>query len=137
MAKKKVKTSYFCQECGHESAKWMGKCSACEEWNTYVEEVVDKAADKTDVKKLWQSDTGRRTSNKPKKLSEIEQADFARISAHDGELNRVLGGGLVQGSLVLIGGEPGIGKSTLMLQVALALKDHMFCMFRERKANNK
>ncbi len=125
MAKKKTKTAYFCQNCGHESAKWMGKCSSCEEWNTYVEEVIETAADKNDVKKLWQSDTTRRAANKPKRLAEIEKTDFARISTHDGELNRVLGGGLVQGSLVLIGGEPGIGKSTLMLQVALALKDHV------------
>lgn len=125
MAKKKTKTAYFCQNCGHESAKWMGKCSSCEEWNTYVEEVIETAAEKNDVKKLWQSDNSRRVSNKPKRLAEIEKTDFARISTHDGELNRVLGSGLVQGSLVLIGGEPGIGKSTLMLQVALALKDHV------------
>lgn len=113
----KVKSAFFCQSCGYESPKWLGKCPSCNTWNTFVEEVVDKGE-----KQTWKEDT-RKVSNKPTLLSKIEAESFPRINTQDQELNRVLGGGIVAGSLVLIGGEPGIGKSTLMLQVALSLKE--------------
>jgi DNA repair protein RadA/Sms len=113
----KVKTVFFCQNCGAQSPKWMGKCPHCQEWNTMVEEVVTKNSKQTSYKK---NDIER---PKPQKISEIDFSRQKRINTHNNELNRVLGGGLVPGSVVLIGGEPGIGKSTLMLQIALALKD--------------
>lgn len=116
----KVKTFYFCQNCGYQSSKWLGKCTSCNEWNTMVEEVVHK-----EEKKEWKSESSSRTtSNKPHRIGEIEYEKLARIGSCDGEFDRVLGGGVVPGSLVLIGGEPGIGKSTLMLQVALAIRDY-------------
>ncbi|MFN3404512.1 MAG: DNA repair protein RadA [Cytophagaceae bacterium] len=111
----KVKSSYFCQNCGAQSAKWVGKCPACGEWNTYVEEIIQK-----DDKQTWKS-SSTQVANKPKSILEVSYSEEERISAPDNELNRVLGGGIVPGSLVLIGGEPGIGKSTLMLQIALSL----------------
>lgn len=113
----KIRSSFFCQNCGYESAKWIGKCPSCNEWNSFVEEVVSKS---TKAQPVWED--GDAKSNTPKVLHTIEQAEEPRISCHDNELNRVLGGGIVNGSLVLIGGEPGIGKSTLMLQLALNLK---------------
>lgn len=111
----KIKSSYFCQNCGAQSPKWLGKCTACGEWNTMVEELIQK-----DDKPSWNS-SSLQVSNKPKPISQISYDEEKRIRALDNELNRVLGGGIVPGSLVLIGGEPGIGKSTLMLQVALNL----------------
>jgi DNA repair protein RadA/Sms len=114
----KSKTSFFCQSCGYESAKWLGKCPSCEAWNSFVEEVVAKDNGKND----WRAENVRSKSVQPKVLSDISSGNEVRISTGDNELNRVLGGGIVQGSLVLIGGEPGIGKSTLMLQIGLALK---------------
>lgn len=117
MAKSKV--AYFCQSCGYESAKWLGKCPSCNQWNTFVEEVIEKTSTAIPT---WKSDVGTRLLNKPSKLSEIENSTEERASTGDRELDRVLGGGLVEGSIVLIGGEPGIGKSTLMLQFALNLK---------------
>ncbi|GAA5032694.1 DNA repair protein RadA [Marivirga lumbricoides] len=111
----KTKTLYFCQNCGAESPKWVGKCPACGEWNTFVEEVVQKE------KSASGYISSRHTVNKPIAIQEVEASKEARIIVPDGELNRVLGGGIVPGSLVLIGGEPGIGKSTLMLQIALNL----------------
>jgi DNA repair protein RadA/Sms len=116
----KSKTIFYCQSCGYESAKWLGKCPSCESWNTFAEEIVNK--DVT-VKNEWRQDTTRQKSNKPRTLNEIESSHDARWNSGDQELNRVLGGGVVPGSLVLIGGEPGIGKSTLMLQAGLNLKD--------------
>jgi DNA repair protein RadA/Sms len=120
---KKVKTAYFCQNCGYESPKWMGKCPSCQEWNTFVEEVLDKGDDS--AKKLWKTATERSQEriSKPKKISEIAYKAEQRLITPDEELNRVLGGGIVAGSLVLLGGEPGIGKSTLLLQIALTLPD--------------
>ena len=101
----KDKTVYVCSNCGQDSPKWIGKCPSCGEWNTYVEEVIRKEV----VSKRPVS--GIETEKpKPIVLSEIETDDEPRIDLHDEELNRVLGGGLVPGSLVLIGGEPGIGK---------------------------
>jgi|SRR6185437_5249340 len=108
----KTKTVFFCQNCGAQSAKWIGKCPNCGEWNTYVEEVIHK--DKKESKQAYSI-----TSDKPHPISEIIAGNTLRIAIPDKELNRVLGGGLVQGSLVLFGGEPGIGKSTLLLQIAL------------------
>jgi len=115
----KTKTAYFCQSCGYESAKWLGKCPSCSQWNTFVEEVVEKSSTAIPT---WKSETGSRKLSKPSKVDEIQSSTERRILTGDKELDRVLGGGLVEGSLVLIGGEPGIGKSTLMLQLALNLK---------------
>ncbi|SNC76917.1 DNA repair protein RadA/Sms [Hymenobacter gelipurpurascens] len=118
----KIKTLFFCQNCGAQSAKWIGRCPSCGEWNTYVEEVIEKN-DNNAAAGAWKASTtvGSTTSKaaKPKALGEILYEEESRLDTHDGELNRVLGGGLVPGSLVLIGGEPGIGKSTLMLQIAM------------------
>lgn len=111
----KTKTLYFCQNCGHESPKWLGRCPACQQWNTFVEEVV--------VKTPAAQHRYSGIPAKPLLLHDIDSAGEYRITTPDAELNRVLGGGIVPGSLVLIGGEPGIGKSTLLLQVALHFKD--------------
>lgn len=111
----KIKTVYLCRECGASSPKWIGKCPSCGEWNTYTEEIV------APVKKsiVPAHDT---SGNKPVTLNEITNINLERIDTGISEFNRVLGGGLVPGSVVLIGGEPGIGKSTLVLQFALTLK---------------
>jgi len=109
----KPRTSFFCQNCGAQSGKWIGKCPNCGEWNTYVEEVIQK--EQSHSKQAYSI-----TSDKPHRISEIVPGNTLRFPLPDKELNRVLGGGLVQGSLVLFGGEPGIGKSTLLLQVALS-----------------
>lgn len=115
----KSKTSYFCQNCGYEAAKWMGKCPSCSQWNTLVEEVVQKPSSKVPD---WKSSHTVRRNHKANLVQEITFKEESRILTKDTELNRVLGGGIVPGSLVLIGGEPGIGKSTLMLQFALAIE---------------
>ena len=114
----KIKTAFFCQNCGVQSPKWMGKCNTCGQWNTFIEEVIQR-----EEKGLPGSGIRSQRSVIPVRLSEVTFSHEARINAHDQELNRVLGGGLVPGSLTLIGGEPGIGKSTLMLQVALKCSD--------------
>lgn len=114
----KTKSSFFCQSCGQSSPKWLGKCPSCNEWNTFVEEVVEKNEPK---KGTWKTDTSSKRANKPIKVEEIELDTNSRIVTSDHELNRVLGGGIVQGSLILVGGEPGIGKSTLLLQLSLSL----------------
>lgn len=110
----KIKKSYFCQNCGAQSPQWVGKCSSCSEWNTYVEEVVSK-----NEKKLFNTGKTTKRISKPVVIGKVVDEKHNRIIFKDPELNRVLGGGLVHGSLVLFGGEPGIGKSTLMLQMAL------------------
>jgi DNA repair protein RadA/Sms len=112
----KTKTAFFCKNCGNQSATWLGKCPVCHEWNTYVEEVI---VTKEDRKKSYQN-----KDNKPvhKPVHDVSTEEEERISTLSGELDRVLGGGLVPGSIVLIGGEPGIGKSTLLLQVALHME---------------
>ena len=115
----KVKSAFFCQNCGAQSPKWIGKCPSCSEWNTYTEEVIRR----DDNSKQTHDLSYLKPINKPQLINEIEWTDTIRINTSDGELNRVLGGGLVPGSLVLIGGEPGIGKSTLMLQLALNIKN--------------
>ena len=114
----KAKTVFFCQNCGAQSGKWIGKCPHCNEWNTYVEEVIQK----DDGKPRWGSNSDSRLAPKPIPIHEIDATQLPRIDTNNQELNRVLGGGLVPGSLVLIGGEPGIGKSTLMLQAALTMQ---------------
>ena len=114
----KVKTTFFCQNCGAQFAKWQGQCTSCKSWNTITEELVQKPTTK-DWKTGIQHTTNR--VSKPLKISEIDTTKTVRMDTTDGELNRVLGGGIVPGSLTLLGGEPGIGKSTLMLQVALKL----------------
>ena len=118
VAKAKTKSAWFCQNCGVESAKWVGKCPSCGEWNTFVEEIVVKSKNVNVVGSNGDS------KNKPLKISEISSSEEKRFNTENMELNRVLGGGLVPGSLILIGGEPGIGKSTLALQIALHLKNY-------------
>ena len=116
MAKTKVKTAYFCQSCGSQHPKWQGQCSACKEWNTVVEEVIQKEV------KVW-SKSNSKQKVKALKVAEISIEMEQRIPTYNQELDRVLGGGIVPGAIVLLGGEPGIGKSTLMLQLALSLKN--------------
>ncbi|WP_172919083.1 DNA repair protein RadA [Capnocytophaga canis] len=113
----KIKTSYFCQNCGTQYSKWQGQCYACKQWNTIVEEIIQKEA-----KKAWQDDTPK-SKKAPKyvPISEISTQEETRLNSNNNELNNVLGGGIVPGSVTLLGGEPGIGKSTLLLQTALNL----------------
>ena len=112
----KTKTSFFCQNCGTQYAKWVGKCTACNEWNTIVEEVVQK-----EEKRNWKQTSPTKRISKALKIDDISINEEDRIDTKNNELNRVLGGGLVKGSMTLLGGEPGIGKSTLLLQVALSI----------------
>ena len=114
----KTKTTFYCQNCGANSAKWVGKCPACGEWNTYVEEIVTKGT--STEKEVWEDAIAPR--NQPRKIQDVVYDEHQRIKTPTGELNRTLGGGIVPGSLVLIGGEPGIGKSTLLLQMAIRMK---------------
>ena len=114
----KIKTTFFCQNCGSQYSKWQGQCNACKEWNTIAEEIIQKE-DKKDWKTATSPDAKRVT--KPLKIHEIDSTEEIRMDTRDGELNRVLGGGIVPGSLILLGGEPGIGKSTLLLQISLKL----------------
>lgn len=113
----KSKTTFICQQCGAESAKWQGKCPSCNSWNTFVEEIIQKE----NKKDIW-TDPKEKGNHKSKRLSEVTEGETKRIITQDAELNRVLGGGIVEGSVVLIAGEPGIGKSTLFLQDCLQLK---------------
>jgi len=113
----KIKTTFFCQNCGAQYAKWQGQCNSCKEWNTIAEEIIQK-----EEKASWNTlATTIKKGNKPLKLNEIDSTQEVRMDTRDGELNRVLGGGIVPGSLILLGGEPGIGKSTLLLQLSLQL----------------
>ncbi|MDC3195204.1 DNA repair protein RadA [Flavobacteriaceae bacterium] len=114
----KAKTTFFCQNCGTQHAKWMGQCSACNEWNTIVEEVIQK-----EVAREWKQSNAAKTISKPLKIEEIQLNAEERIPTKNKELDTVLGGGLVNGSVTLLGGEPGIGKSTLILQISLAIPD--------------
>ena len=112
----KVKSVFFCQNCGFESPKWMGKCTSCNEWNTFVEEkVMQKNSGKTQV--------FTEEKSLPININTIESGDIPRLKSNIGEFNRVLGGGFVPGSVILLGGEPGIGKSTLSLQLCLELSN--------------
>jgi DNA repair protein RadA/Sms len=118
----KTKSVFFCQNCGSQSPKWIGRCPACGEWNSYVEEVVEVAG-KHGGREAWRRGRGEEGKRGiPVKVMEIKAEEGKRRSTMNGELDRVLGGGLVPGSIILVGGEPGIGKSTLMLQVALQMK---------------
>lgn len=114
----KTKTAYFCQQCGLETPKWTGKCPSCGTWNSLVEEVIQKD---TKQKAEWENE-GPREKVISHKLSELQQEQEVRMHTPDAELNRVLGSGMVPGSVILVGGEPGIGKSTLFLQIALQWK---------------
>ncbi|MEE2931313.1 MAG: DNA repair protein RadA [Bacteroidota bacterium] len=114
---KKVQSAFFCQNCGTQSPKWLGKCPSCNEWNTLVEEIIEKK----DTKIL---PFVKQKKSKPTLVNEIDYSNEQRILSEDKELNRVLGGGIVPGSLILLGGDPGIGKSTLLLQFALSTKNH-------------
>ena len=118
MAKGK-KTVFFCQNCGHEESKWLGQCPACKEWNTFVEEKVTVSRGSTSAA----SEAGKERASKVVTLSSVSVEEDERIRTGIAELDRVLGGGIVQGSLVLVGGDPGIGKSTLLLQVCQRLSD--------------
>ena len=115
----KTKSTFFCQNCGQESAKWVGKCPGCNEWNTFVEEVIVKGTDKA-AKEDWRDFSGTK-GLKTISINDVVSGEEKRILSPDGELNRVLGGGIVAGSIVLVAGEPGIGKSTLFLQIGLQL----------------
>ena len=121
MAKSKSRTVFFCSHCGAQSPKWVGRCPVCGEWNTYTEEVVEREPKQS----LWKQDSVipafEKLKSKAILVKEIQNRPISRLDMGDAELNRVLGGGLVPGSFVLVGGEPGIGKSTLMLQVALQM----------------
>ncbi len=112
----KIKTSFFCQNCGTQYSKWQGQCNACREWNTIVEEVIQK-----EEKSVWKNPTQKTRIAAPLKVGDIDSTLEIRMDTCDAELNRVLGGGIVPGSLILLGGEPGIGKSTLLLQISLKL----------------
>ncbi len=114
----KTKTTFFCQNCGTQFPKWVGRCTSCGEWNTVVEEIVQK-----EEKRNWKQASTVKKVAKALKIHEITASQEDRINTNNGELNRVLGGGLVKGSVVLLGGEPGIGKSTLLLQIALMMKN--------------
>ena len=107
----KVKTTFYCNSCGAQYARWQGQCNSCKEWNTIAEEIIQK-----EEKVAWKSETATTTqAAKPLRIDQIDSTQEIRMDTRDGELNRVLGGGLVPGSLILLGGEPGIGKSTLTI----------------------
>lgn len=116
----KIKKSFFCQNCGYESVKWVGQCPSCNQWNTFIEELIQK--DNSKNSNSWKDYNDEKRISKTITLSEIKSSEEKRLPASDPELNRVLGGGIVPGSLVLVAGEPGIGKSTLFLQNGLWLK---------------
>ncbi len=117
----KIRKVFICSNCGNTSPKWIGKCPACGEWNTYQEDIITKETPAEKKRAAWQGVGNINRDPKPVPLTEIKAGEKRRLVTPDGELNRVLGGGIVAGSLVLIGGQPGIGKSTLMLQVALGV----------------
>ncbi|MBS1626502.1 MAG: DNA repair protein RadA [Bacteroidetes bacterium] len=114
----KIKTAFFCNNCGYESTKWLGKCPSCNQWNTFIEEVIDKGNKNENEWKFFSED---KKTTKTISLNEVSSIEEKRIVTTDAELNRVLGGGIVAGSIVLVAGEPGIGKSTLFLQAGLLL----------------
>ena len=111
----KVKKAYFCKHCGFEAPKWLGRCPSCGEWNSFTEEVIARESGS-----VASAIAGCLPATRPERVSDIRKSEVRRIDVGNREVNRVLGGGLVPGSLILLGGEPGIGKSTLSLQIALA-----------------
>src|ERR1700749_109286 len=117
----KIKTAFFCSNCGYESAKWSGKCPSCEQWNTFVEEVITK--DNKLAESDWKKFSSDKKESRTMSLQEVVSADEKRIVSSHGGLTGVLGGGIVAGSIVLVAGEAGIGKSTLFLQVGLSLQN--------------
>lgn len=119
----KVKTAFFCQQCGYESVKWIGQCPSCGQWNTFVEELIQKETSK--ASNNWKDYNTDKRTTKTVSLTSIKSNEERRLVTTDNELNRVLGGGVVAGSIILIAGEPGIGKSTLFLQTGLWLKDNV------------
>ena len=122
----KQKTIFYCQNCGAESAKWVGKCPSCNEWNTYVEEIVRKANEPIG--------NFRPITGEPRLIQDVSPSIVNRILSGNGEVDRVLGGGIVPGSLILLGGEPGIGKSTLLLQLAIRLQKKILYVSGEESA---
>ena len=126
----KVKTTFFCQNCGSQHAQWMGQCNACNEWNTIVEEIIQK-----EEKRTWKQNTTKEKQSQPQKINEIVLNLEERFLSKNGELDSVLGGGIVKGSVVLLGGEPGIGKSTLLLQIALQLPQKVLYVSGEESAS--
>ena len=126
----KTKTTFFCQNCGTQYAKWIGKCTACNEWNTIVEEIIQK-----EEKRAWKQSSPTKKASKALKIVDIILNDEDRIATKNNELDRVLGGGLVRGSMTLLGGEPGIGKSTLLLQVALSIAKKVLYVSGEESQN--
>lgn len=112
----KTKVAYFCQNCGTQFSKWQGQCTSCKEWNTIAEEIIEKAE-----KVSWKTSGGVTKAAKPLRINDIDTSAETRLNTQNAEFNRVLGGGIVPGSLILLGGEPGIGKSTLLLQIAIQL----------------
>ena len=128
----KIKKTFVCSSCGHHSPKWEGKCSVCDEWNTYVEEIVEKNTKAENKKSIWSDESGR--NNQISLIQDIEVNNAPRLVLSDAELNRTLGGGLVPGSISLIGGDPGIGKSTLLLQLALKSQYNILYVSGEESA---
>jgi len=126
----KTKTTFFCQNCGAQHAKWLGQCASCGEWNTIIEEVVQ-----TDEKRSWKQGSFVKHTQKALALNQITFTEEDRINTNNKELDTVLGGGLVKGAVVLLGGEPGIGKSTLILQVALGLTQKVLYVSGEESQN--
>lgn len=126
----KTKTTFFCQNCGTQYAKWIGKCTACNEWNTIAEEIIQK-----EEKRAWKQSSSVKKTSKALKIVDIILNDEDRIATKNNELDRVLGGGLVRGSMTLLGGEPGIGKSTLLLQVALSIAKKVLYVSGEESQN--
>src|SRR5690606_15614667 len=122
----KLKTAYFCQNCGTQYSQWMGQCKNCGQWNTLVEEIIEKPSHKS---------LPSRSKQHVINIIEVETSEEPRIKTPSEELNRVLGGGIVLGSVTLIGGEPGIGKSTLLLQLALKMKKKIFYVSGEESAS--